>query len=214
MSARAFRAAARAALAATSWAALWAAPGCGGEEPRLELGSGVERCRQQLRRIYAGLKDYERLKGHAPAQGGVRFFAALIAEGVWTGTADNAACLSCPGVRDEELGLAGASAAERFGDLARVTGASSAYAGRDLARWPLASVEGPGSEPLIACDNHLGPNHGNLTNVLCADGSVVTLELDRLQQQGLLPPHADRVPIGPDAPPGILRGALVKFSQH
>jgi prepilin-type processing-associated H-X9-DG protein len=43
-------------------------------------------------------------------------------------------------------------------------------------------------------------NHETTTNVLYGDGSVQTFEVVLLQEQGLLDPEDDYLPVGPDSP--------------
>lgn len=164
--------------------------------PRLEASSDVELCRERLREIYAGLKQYAAEKGRAPAGSGARFLAALVADGIWPATADNAYKLTCPGVAIDELDHGGRAPEAWFRDLASVNGASTAYAGRDMARFPLAKFPCGGHEPVAACDNHGGQNHERYTNVLFADGSIETWDLEQEIAEERLPAGSARLEIG------------------
>jgi hypothetical protein len=195
--------------ASAQFAALVALCACADEgDPRLDASDDVERCRQQLARIYAGLLEYENREHHAPPGSGAAFLGALLDSGVWPRTEVTARALSCPGVDPSKL-CADAATARAF---APARGACTAYAARDQARAPLAQFPTRGSEVLVACDNQIGANHTRYTNVLCADGSIVTLDLERLKQDGVLPASADRIVVGPDASPDVLGGALRALS--
>ncbi|TAJ17431.1 MAG: hypothetical protein EPO68_09535 [Planctomycetota bacterium] len=173
-------------------------------DPRLDATDDVEQCRKQLARIYDGLLEYEKREHHPPPGSGAAFLGALLDSGVWPRTEATARALSCPGVDPAKL-CADSNSAKAF---TPPRGACTAYAARDQSRAPLAQFPTSGTEALVACDNELGPNHARHTNVLCADGSIVTLDLEKLKADGVLPPTADRVPIGPDAPAELLGGAL------
>jgi len=183
-----------------------AALGCSSESPspRLEAKGDTSQCIENLRALYGGLVEYAERRGGPPPHSGVAFFGSLVAEGIWPADAEHFARLTCPG---SKAPLAGAELplAERWRDLARVDEGWSAYAGRDQERAPLASLPGRGSEVLVACDNHLGPNHTGITNALCADGSVVSFEVALEIEAGNLPKGAAFVPVGPDSPIALLR---------
>lgn len=183
-----------------------AALGCGAESPspRLETQGDTSHCIENLRALYGGLVEYAAQRGGPPPHSGVAFFGCLVAEGIWPADGEHLALLTCPGAKAP---LAGAELppAERWRDLARVDEGWSAYAGRDQERAPLPSLPGRGSEVLIACDNHLGPNHSGITNALYADGSVVSFEVRREIEAGTLPKGAAFVPVGPDSPIELLR---------
>lgn len=196
--------------ALVSCALLAALAACAAEaDPRLNASDDVARCKQQLARIYEGLLAYGREHGGPPPGSGAAFLGALIDSGLWPRTEPVALALSCPGV--EPARLCGGAAPSTWWQSPR--GACTAYAARDQARHPLAQFPTHGGEALVACDNELGPNHARHTNVLCADGSIVTLDLEKLKADGVLPPSADRIPIGPEAPEAVLGGALRKLSR-
>jgi hypothetical protein len=89
-----------------------------------------------------------------------------------------------------------------YADLASLTAASSAYAGRDNAQAPLGDFPAGGDalEPLVACDDALGMNHAGVLNVLYSDGTVRTIELAREIERGTLPASTTNVPVGPGSP--------------
>lgn len=173
-----------------------------GERPFPAVGSDVRECKSNLQEIYRGLRAYRDQHGHAPQASGVAFFAALIADGVWENTAANARKLTCPG-----RGAHAVPDGVDFADLASLGPASSAYAGRDVANHPLAKFPSGGAEieTLIACDDAGGMNHDGALNVLLSDGTVKTLLLDQLIEEGRLPADATNIPVGPDSPLEELR---------
>lgn len=185
-------------------AAALLAPSCGERVGAHEFSSDVEHCKANLREVYAGLRAYADREGHPPTGSGVAFFAELVTSGVWPRDEAHARLLTCPGVAPEELGLP-ASPADWFPSLEALGPDSSAYAGRDSERAPLPSFPGPGTEALMACDNQRGANHAGITNVLMADGSVLSLELATEQAAGRVPPGAERITVGPDSPLRELR---------
>lgn len=180
---------------------------CGesGEDPRHRVATDVERCRENLRAIYAGLREYEERFGHPPQSGGVRFLTELVHSGVWANTLANAERLTCPGSAVGERPYHALEPTERYADPDAVTELSSAYAARDVAAHPLERFPAGGSVPIAACDNLHAINHGSAFNALFADGSVVTYELEREIELGHLPPGTIHVPVGPDAPLEALR---------
>jgi hypothetical protein len=180
-------------------------PACGDDVGAHDFSSDVEHCNANLRAIYRGLVDYELEHGAAPETSGVAFFATLIAGGTWENTEENARTLTCPGVPTENLSIAGKPPKEWYASLEGLDGSASAYAGRDQANHPLASFPGPGTEALVACDNHGGANHETVTNVLLADGSVLSLELEREKEAGNVPEDAEVLVVGQESPLEELR---------
>jgi prepilin-type processing-associated H-X9-DG protein len=176
------------------------------ESSRPTLSTDAELCVERLREIHAGLVEHARRTGGPPRAGGAAFLGALIAEGTWPADAAHAAKLSCPGVPAERLGGNDIAPAARWRDLSRVTDDWTAYAARDVERAPLASLPGRNTEALVACANHGGPNHpSGVTNVLFADGSVVTYEVAVEVSHGRLPEGSEFVPVGPESPLAELR---------
>ena len=193
-------------LAAVSLLAASAA-GCSREpeSPQLVVDSETQSCIENLRAIHAGLVAHHREHGALPELGGVRLLAALIAEGTWENTEENARRLTCPGVPLEDLALGSLEPTAWFADLGQVDGSFSSYAARDLVAHPLDRFPGPAFQDgvrvvLAACDNHLGPNHEDVTNALLLDGSILSYELDREIELGNLLEGTERIPVGPDAP--------------
>src|SRR5262249_7900501 len=146
----------------------------------------VTACKTNLKNIYNGLMLYKGKYNSIPSQGGVRFFADLIARGAIENTKANAERLTCPGVEKASLAIRDIPWDQWWPALETINGSSSAYAGRDMKNQPLRQFPGSGREPLVADDNDGGMNHHTTTNVLYADGSVQTFELVDEQNKGTL----------------------------
>lgn len=177
----------------------------GGESPRHAFSSDIEECKAQMLDVYQGLLDYTAAEGAPPSESGVRFFATLIASGHWKNSAENARKLTCPAVPIEGLALANLSPTDWYDSLDGLGGNHSAYAGRNQADHPLPGIPTRGDQALLACDNHLGMNHEGVTNVLFADGSIISFELENERELGNLGPDDEVLPVGPDSPIRELR---------
>lgn len=177
--------------------ALWFWPQRG-DDPRHHFGDDVRQCTQNLRTIYAGLVKYHELHGSVPQGSGAAFVLALLGDAL-PDDAEHRRALTCPGP--------GAQPMPAELDLANVTADSSAYAGRDVARFPLAKFPAGGAElePIASCDDAHGWNHERVVNVLYSDGSVVTLSLERLLEQGRVPAGTTALPVGAASPLEDLR---------
>lgn len=173
-----------------------------GASARHDVGSDVRACTANLRAIYDGLLEYDRRFGRPPEESGVAFFAALVARRIWEDAPAARARLTCPG-----KGARPVPAGTDYARLSALTGESSAYAGRDVARAPLGAFPAGGKdlEPLVACDGALGMNHAGVLNVLYSDGSVRTVELAREIERGALPAGTESVAAGRGSPLPDLR---------
>jgi len=166
----------------------------------------VTACRQNLSTIYQGLQMHDDKHGDLPQYSGARFFTSLISRKVWENTKQNIDRLTCPGVKPSALaGLRGREPAEYYSDPEMVDGDCTSYAGRDMENFPLRKFPGSGTEALVADDNDGGMNHLTTTLCLFADGSVVAYEIVDLQEDGLLGPDENLLPVGPDSPVEALR---------
>lgn len=183
-------------------------------------------CKKNLQEIYKGLVDYQihnKTKDCIPTQSGVKFFAALIADGVWENTEAAGKKLSCPGVAIGQLQLGEIDdSSEWFMHLDAVDGNYSAYAGRDQNSTAttkgakgktdgcgrIGQLPGSGKQILIADDNCTKPgepNHRSTTVVLYASGDVSTFELMELHKAGTLTAEEQILSVGPDSPVEPLR---------
>jgi prepilin-type N-terminal cleavage/methylation domain-containing protein len=185
----------------------------------------VTACRKNMQEIFSGLLQYQtknKTKDCIPTQSGVKFFAALIADGVWEDTEPNGKKLTCPGVSISQLSLNDIDKAENwFMHLDSVDGGYSAYAGRDqnaptgkAAKGKsdgcgrIGQVPGSGKQILVADDNCSKPgeaNHKSATVVLYADGTTGAFELMELHKSGVLAAEDQILSVGPDSPVEALR---------
>ena len=168
--------------------------------PVLELTGDQQACVSNLRAIHAGFLAMQEEPGEPPRGSGIALFADLIASGTWPNDAEHARMLTCPGSNAEPVPIS-----TNYSKLATLGPQCSAYAGRDLVAHPLAAFPCGGDEALVACDGALGCNHQGAINVLMADGSVRTLELERLRSAGTLPAGATTIELGLGSPIEWLR---------
>jgi prepilin-type N-terminal cleavage/methylation domain-containing protein/prepilin-type processing-associated H-X9-DG protein len=160
----------------------------------------VKGCAGNLRAINQSLMIYRTKYGGLPPHSGVRFFADLIARGAIENTKANAEKLTCPAIDKAALAIGALPWEEWWKDLDVVNGTYSAYAGRDMKNHPVRQLTASGNEPLVADDNDPDMNHHTTTNVLYADGSVQTFELDDLRTQGVLTADETVLVVGPESP--------------
>ncbi len=171
----------------------------------------VTACQANLRAINQGLLEYRSKYSNRmlPSGSGVKFFASLVYDKVWQADQANSKQLSCPAVAQNSLTPAqeGLPLKDWYKDAAILDGGYSAYAGRDMKRYPLKKHPSTESEALVADDNDGGPNHGTTTNVLVGNGTVMQLELIDLQADGTIPAGDDieYIVVGPDSPVEMLR---------
>ncbi len=160
----------------------------------------VKGCAGNLRAINQSLLIYRSKYNGLPPHSGVRFFADLIARGALENTKTNAEKLTCPAIDKASLAIGGLPWEEWWKDLDLINGGYSAYAGRDMKNHPIRQLTASGKEPLVSDDNDPDMNHHTTTNVLYADGSVQTFELEDLKTQGLLLADDTVLKVGPDSP--------------
>jgi prepilin-type N-terminal cleavage/methylation domain-containing protein len=185
----------------------------------------VTSCRNNMAEIYKGLLQYQihNKKDSVPMHSGVKFFAALIADGIWENTEAAGKRLNCPGVSVGQLKLGEIDNPEEwFMHLDAIDGDYSAYAGRDQNSagagkgakgkgdlcGRIGQIPASGKQILIADDNCSKPgepNHRNSTVVLYADGTTGTYEMMELRNSGMLTKEDTLLPVGPDSPVEALR---------
>lgn len=186
----------------------------------------VTACSANMKEIYGGLMQYQihnKTKDSIPTYSGVKFFAALIAEGVWENTEASGKRLSCPAVSAGSLpGLGNIDDPQQwYMHLDSIDGDYSAYAGRDQNATAgkggkgksdlcgrIGQVPASGKLILIADDNASKPgeqNHPNTTVVLYADGTVGRIENMELRKAGTLTADEEVLQVGPDSPVEPLR---------
>ncbi len=162
----------------------------------------VTACKKNLTEIYSGLLIYETKHKDLPKEGGAKFIGSLISSGVWNNTKDRAESLSCPAIKKNALsGLSDPDPEQWFKHLDGVDGTYTAYAGRDVKRYPLRRFpDGSGKEALVADDNDPEMNHRTTTCVLLDSGVVSTYELGELREKGILSEDEENLVVGPDSP--------------
>jgi prepilin-type N-terminal cleavage/methylation domain-containing protein len=167
----------------------------------------VTACKKNLQEIYGGLLLYETKHKDLPKEGGAKFIASLIASGVWNNTKDRAQSLTCPSIKVSSLtGLSSDNPEDWFRTLDGVDGTCTAYAGRDVKRYPLRRFpDGGGKDVLVADDNDPELNHRTTTVALLDSGVVTTYELFELKEKGVLDQEAEHLAVGPDSPLEELR---------
>jgi len=160
----------------------------------------VTACRANLQQIYRDLTVYHMKHEKLPTGSGVKFFAALIADGDIENTAENAKRMSCPAVERGSLAI-GTMKDEKewYAHLDTIDGTYSAYAGRDMKQYPLRRWPGSGDDALIADDNDPEMNHPTSTCVLWADGTATAIELLDLRERGVLTEDDKVLKVGPDS---------------
>jgi prepilin-type N-terminal cleavage/methylation domain-containing protein len=166
----------------------------------------VTACRANLQQVYRDLTVYHMKHEKLPTGSGVRFFAALIADGDIENTAENAKRMSCPAVERTALAI-GTIKDEKdwYGHLDTIDGTYSAYAGRDMKQFPLRRWPGSGEDALIADDNDPDMNHPTSTCVLWADGTATAIELLDLRERGVLTEDDKVLKVGPESPVDALK---------
>jgi len=166
----------------------------------------VTACRANLQQLYKDLSIYHMKHGKLPSGSGVKFFAALIADGDVENTEENAKMMSCPAVERSALAIDSIEDhKEWYGHLDTIDGTYSAYAGRNMKDYPLRSWPGKGVDPLIADDNDPEMNHPTSTVVLWADGTTSVYELLELRKKGLITEEENVLLVGPESPVEELR---------
>lgn len=167
----------------------------------------VTACKKNLQEIYGGFISYEMKFKDLPKEGGAKFIASLISTGVWNNTKDRAESLSCPAIKKSALtGLTAENPEDWFRHLDGVDGTCTAYAARDIKRYPLRRFpDGSGKEVLVADDNDPSLNHRTTTCALLDSGVVSTYELSELREKGVIGQEDENLVVGPDSPVEELR---------
>ena len=162
----------------------------------------VTACKKNLQDIYGGLMIYADKHGGLPKEGGAKFVTALIASGVWQNTKDRTKSVSCPSISQSALtGLTSENPEDWYRTLDGIDGNCTAYAGRDIKRYPIRRFpDGTGKEALVGDDNDPEMNHRTTTLVLLDSGAVATYELFELREKGVIGPEDEHLVVGPDSP--------------
>ncbi|MFN0207050.1 MAG: type II secretion system protein [Planctomycetota bacterium] len=170
--------------------------------------ANVTACSSNMQDLYRNFTLYKARMSHKdwPNESGIRFFMALWKSDPSSHDDTFAKRFTCPGVKPRLLtGLTSDKPAEWFNDWDALDSNCTAYAGRDLAKFPNLDTRS-GNEAIVADDNELAmdekdpiPNHLYSTVVLYADGSVRPIEVTELWEKGVL--NKNQYPIaGPECP--------------
>ncbi|MFT5049795.1 MAG: prepilin-type N-terminal cleavage/methylation domain-containing protein [Chlamydiales bacterium] len=163
--------------------------------------ANVTACKANMRAIGQGLFEYKAKYKKMPAESGVGFFGAIIADKVWENTIGAAEKLTCPGVEYASLaGISGIDGEQWFVDRELLDGSFSSYAGRNTRDHAFRKFPISGKEALVADDNDPDGNHRTATVVLWGDQTVRELELVNLQKNGALMEEDTFIPVGPGSP--------------
>lgn len=165
-----------------------------GPSPRRVVDSDVRLCKQRLRAIYAGLLVQKERLGEQPMPTGEAFLSGLIEDGVWEDTPESRSNLRCPGPFAPAL-EAGSGVGYVVGDFEAL----------GLGEFPSGGIY---LRAIVACPSTPKLSHEGLLNVLFNDGSIKTLELKRLIEQGRLPAGSQSIPLGAQSPIEELRVLL------
>lgn len=169
-------------------------------------------CETNLRKLYEHLLAYRVQRGSWPSEHGSRFWLCLWTEGILEHTAENRDLFFCPGrlandpyyqskIRQTPL-------AELWKDLASTTPADSHYAGPDALVVADLLRLGPSGTVCFAADDNEGEesNHRDgRVNYLLGDGSVRSITLEELQEDGTLGSKDQVIPVGWRSPVEWLR---------
>lgn len=168
--------------------------------------ANVTACSANMSDLHKNFVLYEQRFKDWPHEGGIRFFLRLW----WTDPSSQdetfAKRFTCPGVQPRFLpGIYNRPPREWFDDKANVDSTYTAYAGRDIEKYPNLEAN-PGNQAIVCDDNELAdtdtdprPNHRYATVVLYADGSVRPMDVIKLREEGVIGEKAFLVP-GPDCP--------------
>jgi prepilin-type N-terminal cleavage/methylation domain-containing protein len=173
--------------------------------------ANVTACSANMQELYKGFVDYKTRFGDWPNESGIRFFLDIWRKDPNSHDDTFAKRFTCPGVKPRQLaGIRESKPSEWFNDWEALDSTYTAYAGRDLDKFPNLDTRS-GNEPIVADDNEFAtgekdaqPNHQYATVVLYADGSARPLDVVELRSQGVLGPNQYLVP-GPDCPVEDLR---------
>jgi len=148
-----------------------------------------------------------RHKDRWPKESGIRFLLVLHRDGMIEGK--DCAVFLCPGTEDINWTPDNRDPGSTYDDWDDIDPMTISYAGRDAKNYPINKNKE--NEEVIAADDNDGRNnHRYSTNILYADGSVITLDIDDdVRDAGIDLEGLDYVPVGPDSPVERLQKLLV-----
>jgi prepilin-type N-terminal cleavage/methylation domain-containing protein len=175
--------------------------GFGAMQNAMEAGR-VTKCKNNLDQIGQALISYRdiRRNGRWHNESGIRFLLLMHKNKQITGR--DAEVFLCPGTSDINDTGSDGSIGSSYEDWDALTSDTISYAGRDMVGHRIRGV-GDGSDVLAADDNEFGPNHKVATNILYANGSVISFDLfenggDLVADNPSL--EIDGLPVGPESP--------------
>lgn len=179
--------------------------------PKFIDRANVTACRANMSELAKNFELYKQRFGDWPSESGIRFFLALWHDDPNSHDDTFAKRFSCPGVKPRQLpGINNRKPSEWFDDWDALDNTFTAYAGRDLEKYPNLDTK-PGNQAIVADDNEFAAsekdpqgNHTYTTVVLYADGTPRELDVIQLRKDGILSEKQFLVP-GPDCPMEELR---------
>lgn len=136
----------------------------------------VVKCKNNLDQIGQALITYKnnRAKGRWPRDSGIRFLLTMERHKQIEGR--HTEIFLCPGTSDvNDLGPSG-EIGSSYDDWENITSDSISYAGRDTEAFPIGGADL--AEQVLASDDNEGrANHNVATNILYAEGFVLTFDL-------------------------------------
>jgi prepilin-type N-terminal cleavage/methylation domain-containing protein len=168
--------------------------------------ANVTACSANMSELYKNFMDYQRRFGDYPDEGGIRFFLKLWKADPASHDDTFAKRFTCPNVKPRMLpGINGRPPKEWFDDWAALDSTFTAYAGRDIVKYPNVEAN-PGNQALVADDNEGAdtdqspvPNHQYTTVVLMANSAVREFDLVKVRDEGTIDKDHYIIP-GPECP--------------
>ncbi|MFT7540478.1 MAG: prepilin-type processing-associated H-X9-DG protein [Gammaproteobacteria bacterium] len=154
-----------------------------GEDPRHDFAETVKDCVENQRAVYSALVRHAREQGSFPAAAPGDVIDMLISSGILGDTIEQRALFTCPGSGDDP----------------------NLFVLRDIEAHPLESFPSGGGIPILTCPQSGHEGHKGILNVLFADGSVRTLSLELLKEQGHIPVDTTDITPGPNSTVSLLR---------
>lgn len=172
--------------------------------PEVIDSANVTACKANMKEIGNGLLIHRnKYNNRIPKASGAKFLASLISREIWDATETSTKRLTCPGVNLEFLTPSrdGIPMEDWYTELERVGSDWTSYAGRDMGRFPLRSLDGKnvGKEALVADDNDGGGNHRTATVVLYGDNAVRSIDIIEEREAGDATAEDEWVIVGPES---------------
>ncbi len=172
--------------------------------PEVIDSANVTACKANMKEIGNGLLIHRNnFNNRIPKASGAKFLASLVSREVWDPTETSTKRLTCPGVDLDFLTPSrdGIPLEDWYVELDRVGSDWTSYAGRDMQRYPIRSLDGKnvGKEALVADDNDGGANHRTATVVLYGDNAVRALNIVDEREAGNATAEDEFIIVGPES---------------